>query len=118
MGRVVRDAEVLVEHGGNARAVHRSFGYPWARAPRASSRGTRRRCAAVSLRGRPGTGLAANPVAPFRRNVARHCQTALTAAPTIRATPDSDCPPSSSLIARRRRRSNSAALPWGLMPAG
>src|SRR5205823_11284465 len=96
--------------------VQRSVAYPWARAPRASSRGKRSRCRAVNFGGRPGTGFGANAAAPCRRTASRHRQTALNAAPTMRATVASECPLSSNPIARRRRRSNSTAVPFGLMP--
>ncbi len=76
-----------------------------------------RRCRSVSFLGRPGAGFAARPASPLRRQVLRHDQTALIAAPTILATAVSELPASNSRTARRRRRSNSAGLPCGRIPA-
>jgi len=116
LSRVVADLKLALDDGGDPPRGPEIVGIAVTLgAQGARSLGRRWRCRGVNLAGRPGVGLALSPGSPLRRQISRHCHTALTAAPTIRATVDSEWPPCTSRTALRRRRSNSAALPTGLM---
>ena len=114
--RMVADSELALEFSAAIRlAVQRSCGVAVTPGAQGEEPGQPLALAGGQFgrppRGRPGL----SPGSPLRRHVSRHCQTALTAAPTILATADSEWPACTSRTARRRRRSSSAALPTGLM---